>query len=125
MTKTQMTERIIRAMDNPFFNVLGHPTGRLIFKRAPYELDFEKLIKAAVDRGKFFEINCQPDRLDLTAENCQMAQELGAKFSISTDAHSTSGLNYLHYGTDQARRGWVEKKNVINSLQWKDLKKLL
>lgn len=125
MNKEKMTERIIRAMDNPYFNVLGHPTGRLIFKRAPYEIDLEKIIKAAVERGKFFEINCQPDRLDLDAEHCQMVQEMGAKFSISTDAHSTMQLDFLNFGTDQARRGWVEKKNVINTLMWKDLKKLL
>ena len=125
MSKTDMTERIIRAMDNPYFNILGHPTGRLILKRAPYEFDFEKVIKAAIERGKFFEINCQPERLDLNAENCQMIKELGARFSISTDAHSTFELNYLNNGTDQARRGWIEKKHVINTLPWKDLKKLL
>ncbi|MDD4974635.1 MAG: DNA polymerase/3'-5' exonuclease PolX [Bacteriovorax sp.] len=125
MNKKDMTERIIRAMDNPYFNILGHPTGRLIFKRAPYEFDLEKVVKAAVERGKFFEINCRPDRLDLSAEHCQMVQELGAKFAISTDAHSTMELNFLNFGTDQARRGWVEKKNVINSLMWKELRKLL
>ena len=125
MNKTQMTERIIRAMDNPYFNILGHPTGRLIFKRSPYEIDFEKIIKAAAERGKFFEINSQPDRLDLSAENCQMFQELGAKFSISSDAHSTTELEFLNFGTDQARRGWIEKNSVINTLMWKDLKKLL
>jgi DNA polymerase (family 10) len=125
MSKEDMTERIIRAMDNPYFNILGHPTGRLIFKREPYEFDFEKIIKAAVERGKFFEINCRPERLDLDAEHCQMVKELGAKFSISSDAHSTSELNFLNFGIDQARRGWIEKKNVINCLMWKDLKKLL
>lgn len=125
MNKKEMTDRILRAMDNPYFNILGHPTGRLIFKRAPSEFDFEKIIKKAVESGKFFEINCQPDRLDLNAEHCQMVQEMGAKFAISTDAHSTLELNFLNYGVDQARRGWIEKKNVINCLAWKDLKKLL
>lgn len=125
MSKMDMTERIIRAMDNPYFNVLGHPTGRLIFKRGPSEFDLEKIIKAAVERGKIFEINCQPDRLDLSAEHCQMAQELGAQFAISSDAHGTTELDFLSFGVDQARRGWVEKKNVINSLLWKDLKKRL
>ncbi|MFA6238026.1 MAG: DNA polymerase/3'-5' exonuclease PolX [Bacteriovorax sp.] len=125
MSKDDMTERIIRAMDNKYFNILGHPTGRLIFKREPYELDLEKIIKAAVERGKFFEINSQPVRLDLNAEHCQMAHELGAKFSISTDAHSTSELEFLNLGTDQARRGWIEKKNVINTLSWKELKNFL
>lgn len=125
MGKMDMTERIIRAMDNPYFNVLGHPTGRLIFKRGPSEFDLEKIIKAAVERGKFFEINCQPDRLDLSAEHSQMAQELGAQFAISSDAHGTTELDFLSFGVDQARRGWVEKKNVINSLLWKDLKKRL
>lgn len=125
MSKMDMTERIIRAMDNLYFNILGHPTGRLIFKRGPSEFDLEKIIKAAVERGKFFEINCQPDRLDLSAEHSQMAQELGAQFAISSDAHGTTELDFLSFGVDQARRGWVEKKNVINSLLWKDLKKRL
>lgn len=125
MSKNNMTERLLRAMDNPYFNILGHPTGRLIFKRPSYDFDFEKIIKAAVERGKIFEINCQPDHLDFNAENCQMANELGAKFAISTDAHSTAELHFLNLGTDQARRGWVEKKSVINSFAWEDLKKIL
>lgn len=125
MNKRDMTERLMRAMDNPYFNILGHPTGRLIFKRAHSEFDFEKIIKAGVERGKFFEINSQPARLDLSSENCQIACELGAKFAISSDAHSTAELELINYGTDTARRGWVEKKNVINSLEWSELKKLI
>jgi DNA polymerase (family X) len=125
MSAEAMTERIIRAMDNRYFNILGHPTGRLILKRDPFEFDFERVVQASVERGKFLEINCQPNRLDLNAEHCQLAQELGAKFVISTDAHSNSGLDNMHLGVAQARRGWVEKKNVVNALSWKELKALL
>lgn len=125
MDKEMMTERILRAMENPYFNVLGHPTGRLLFKREPYELDLEKIIRTAVERGKFFEINSQPDRLDLSAEHCQLAQELGAKFFINSDSHSTNGFNFLNYGVAQARRGWIERKNVMNTLSWKELQKIL
>ena len=120
-----MTKRILKAMENPYFNILGHPTGRLIFKREPSELDFEKIIQTAVASGKFFEINGQPDRLDLDAQHARLAQELGAKFAINSDAHSTMELNFIQNGISQARRGWIEKKNVINGLSWSLLKKLL
>lgn len=125
LNKEAMTERILRAMDNPYFNILGHPTGRLSLKREPYELDIERIFKEAVERGKFLEINSQPERLDLSAELCQMAQELGVKFAISSDAHSINELNFINYGVAQARRGWVEKMNVINTLSWNELKKIL
>jgi DNA polymerase (family 10) len=125
MNKEMMTKRILKAMENPYFNVLGHPTGRLLLKREPYEFDLERIIRAAVELGKIFEIDSQPDRLDLSAEHCQMAQELGAKFVIDSDAHSISGLNYLNYGVAQARRGWIERKNVLNTLPWEKLRKIL
>ncbi len=125
MKRGAMTKRILKAMENPYFNVLGHPTGRLILKREPSELDFEKIIQSAVASGTFFEINGQPDRLDLDAEHARLAQELGAKFAINSDAHSTMELNFIQNGIFQARRGWIEKKNVINGLSWSHLKKLL
>lgn len=125
MNKEMMTKRILKAMENPYFNVLGHPTGRLLLKREPYEFDLEKIIRKAVELGKIFEIDSQPDRLDLSAEHCQLAQELGAKFVIDSDAHSISGLNYLDYGVAQARRGWIERKNVLNTLPWEELRKML
>lgn len=121
----KQTDRILRAMDNPYFTILGHPTGRLINKREPYDADFERIIKAAKERGCFFEINGQPDRLDFNDLFCQMAKKEGLKFSISTDAHSVSQLEFMQFGIYQARRGWLEAKDVINTLPLINLKKLL
>jgi len=122
--KTQ-TERIIKAMDNPYFNILGHPTGRLIPSRKPYLLDMLKIMEAAKEKNCILEINAQPARLDLNDIYCQMAKKIGVKFSISSDAHSISGLNLMIYGINQARRGWVEAKEVINTYSLNDLKKLI
>ena len=125
MSAQKQTERIIRAMDNPYFNILAHPTGRMINKRAPLELNLEKLMKAAVDRGCFMEINANPERLDLSDRYCKMAQEMGLKLAISTDAHSQTELRFVRFGVDQARRGWLEAGDVLNTRSWTDLKKLL
>lgn len=122
MSKSAMTKRILKAMDNPYFNVLGHPTGRLILKREGYEIDLEKIIRAAVERNIAFEINSQPERLDLKPELSQMAQDLGAKFVINSDAHSTRELEFLTLGSFNARRGWIEKSNVLNTLEWAELR---
>lgn len=121
----KQTERIIRAMDNPYFNILAHPTGRLINERDPYEIDMEKLIKAAKDRGCFIELNAHPYRLDLTDVYCKLAKEQGVKIAISTDAHSTGDLDFMRYGVFQARRGWIEPEDVINTRSVESLKKLL
>jgi DNA polymerase (family 10) len=112
-------------MDNPYFNILAHPTGRLINERAPFEIDLEKLLEAAAERGCFMELNAYPDRLDLADRYCKMAKEMGVKVAISTDAHSKSDLEFMRFGLDQARRGWLEPEDVINTRPWKDLKKLM
>jgi DNA polymerase (family 10) len=125
LSKKQMTERIIRAMDNPYFNIFAHPTGRLINERRPYEVDLEKIMEAAKERGCFLEINAQPDRLDLSDRHCKMAKDMGLKLAVSTDAHSVSDLDLIRYGLDQARRGWLEPDDVINTRSLKDLKKIL
>jgi DNA polymerase (family 10) len=125
LSKKQMTERIIRAMDNPYFNIFAHPTGRLINERGPYEVDLEKIMEAAKERGCFLEINAQPDRLDLSDRHCKMAKDMGLKLAVSTDAHSVSDLELIRYGLDQARRGWLEPDDVINTRSLKDLKKIL
>jgi DNA polymerase (family 10) len=121
----KQTERILRAMDNPHFNILAHPTGRLINARDPYEVDVERLIDAAAERGCFLELNAHPDRLDLKPSHCQAAKEKGVKIAISTDAHSTGNLAYMRLGVGQARRGWLEAGDVLNTRPWKQLKKLL
>jgi DNA polymerase (family 10) len=125
LSREKQTERIIRAMDNPYFNILAHPTGRLIGERAPYDVDMERVMEAAQERGCFLEVNAQPDRLDINDVHCKMAKEMGLKIAISTDAHSVNELDYLHFGVGQARRGWLEAEDVLNTRSWKELKKLL
>lgn len=121
----KQTERIIRAMDNPYVNIFSHPTGRLINERDAYDVDMERLMEAAKERGCFLELNAHPDRLDLADVHCKMAREMKLKVAISTDAHSVNGLGYMRFGIWQARRGWLEADDVINTRKWKDLKKLL
>lgn len=125
LSKEKQTERIIRAMDNPHFNILAHPSGRLINEREPYEVDMEKLMKAALERGCFFELNAHPDRLDLTDIYCKMAKEMGLKVAISTDAHSTGDLDFMRFGVGQARRGWLDSGDVLNTRSLRELLKLL
>ncbi|MCL6583579.1 MAG: DNA polymerase/3'-5' exonuclease PolX [bacterium] len=121
----KQTERIIRAMDNPYFNILAHPTGRLINERKPYEVDMERLIEAARQRGCFMELNAHPDRLDLNDIHCKMAKEMGVKIAVSTDAHNLTDLDFMRYGVDQARRGWLEPEDVLNTRDWPKLQQLL
>jgi DNA polymerase (family X) len=125
LSRKNQTERIIRAMDNPHFTILAHPTGRLINERAPYDVDLETVMKAAKERGCFLEVNAHPDRLDISHANCKMAKEMGLKLAISTDTHRITDLDYMHFGVNQARRGWLEPKDVINTRSLKELMKLL
>ncbi len=125
LSREQQTERILRAMDNPHFSILAHPTGRLINRREPYAVDLMRLIEAAAQRGCALELNAHPERLDLDAEHCQAAREQGVKIAISTDAHSSDNLNYMALGINQARRGWLEAADVLNTRGWPELKKLL
>ncbi len=111
----QQTERLIRAMDHPCVNIIAHPSGRLIAEREPYQLDIKRLMRAAIERNCFLEVNAQPTRLDLSDAHCRMAKEMGLKLAISSDAHTTETLNYLRFGVDQARRGWLEPDDVINT----------
>jgi DNA polymerase (family 10) len=119
--KSQQTERILRAMDNRYFNILGHATGRLLLKRPGYELDIEAIVGHAKQNGCFFEINSSPDRLDLSAENARLAHGAGILIAVSTDAHSTREFGTVRYGVDQARRAGLDKKSILNCLPWKDL----
>lgn len=125
LSRKKMTERILRAMDNPYFNILAHPTGRLINERDPYEIDLEKIMEGAKERGCFLEINAHPDRLDLSDSHAKLAKDMGLKLAISTDAHNIADLDFIRYGVDQARRGWLEPDDVINTRSLKQLKKLL
>lgn len=121
LSEEKQTERIIRAMDNPYVNILAHPTGRLINDREPYAVNIETLIAAAAERGCFMEINSQPSRLDLKDSHARMAVEAGLKLAISTDAHSEADLALMKYGVSQARRGWLTKEDVLNTRSAKDL----
>ncbi|HEY4310810.1 MAG TPA: PHP domain-containing protein [Pirellulales bacterium] len=125
LNREQQTNRLLRAMDNPYFNILGHATGRLLLKREGYELDFDKLMQHARSRDCFFEINSSPDRLDLSAERARMAKEQGIKIAINTDAHSTRELCFISAGINQARRGWLGAKDVLNTHSLAALRKLL
>ncbi len=115
LSKQEQTERILRAMDNPYCNIIAHPTGRLINQRDPYLVDLERIMQVAKERGCILEINSQPQRLDLNGEHLRMAREMGVKLVISTDAHSASGLNLMRYGVAQARRGWLTAQDVLNT----------
>ena len=124
LPRDKQTERIIQAMDNPLFNIFAHPTGRLIGQRPPYEVDMDRIIDAASERGCFLEVNASPDRLDLNDVHCRLAKERGVKVAISTDAHAIGHFDLIRFGVDQARRGWLEADDVLNTRSWKALKAL-
>ena len=121
----KQTERILRAMDHRYFSMLAHPTGRLIDEREPYAVDMIKIIHNARDRGCFLELNSNPRRLDLYDIYCQVAKSEGVLVSINSDAHSINDFNYLSLGIGQARRGWLEKDDVLNTRPLAQLRKLL
>ncbi len=125
LSQQKQTERVLRAMDNRCFSILAHPSGRLINQRPPYALDMERVMRGAVERGCYLEVNAQPDRLDLTDAHCRLAKQLGLKLAISTDAHATTDLDFLRFGVDQARRGWLEPEDVLNTRRLGELRALL
>lgn len=116
-----MTQRILKALGNPYVHALGHPTGRLIGERDPYEVDMDRVIEAALDNDKALEVNGSYMRLDLKDLHVRKAVEAGVKIIISTDAHSIAQLDFMKYGVATARRGWVEKKSVLNALELEEL----
>ena len=121
LSREKQTERIIRAMDNPHFHILGHPTGRHIGKRPPYDVDLERVMAAALEHGCYLEINASPERLDLNDIYAKLAKAMGLKVVISTDAHHVNGLSNMKYGVWQARRGWLEPEDVLNTRDWQTL----
>lgn len=125
MSEADMTERIIRAMENPNVDIIFHPTGRLIQKREPYKVNMDEIIKAAERTKTVLEINAHPKRLDLKDEYIRKAVEAGVKLAIDSDAHSVTHFKFLEFGIAQARRGWAEKKDVINTRSWQETLKLL
>lgn len=125
MGRADMTARIKKAISNPHADILFHPTGRIIQKREAYELNMEKILKHAKKTGTVVEIDAYPDRLDLKDEHARMTVNLGVKLAINTDAHSTSHMRYMELGIAQARRGWAEKKDVINTRPLAEILKLV
>jgi DNA polymerase (family 10) len=124
MDREQQTDRLLRAMDNRYFNILGHATGRLLLKRPGYEIDIDRVVNQARKNGCFFEINSSPDRLDLSAENARRAAEAGVMIAVNTDSHSTGELPIIRCGIDQARRAGLEKTTILNCLPWQKLQRL-
>lgn len=124
-SKEKLTGRIIKAMQNKYLTFISHPSGRLIGQREPYELDYDEIFKTARETNTFMEINSYPLRLDLTDVWARSAKEKAVKIVIATDAHQIGHFDYMKYGVATARRGWLEKKDVINTLPLEKLIKLL
>ena len=125
LPREAQTGRVVRAMQNRHVSIIGHPTGRLIGTREPYEVDMDRVTSAARELNCALEINAEPDRLDLNDLHAHMAKSKGVKIAISTDAHSINAFQYMRYGIDQARRAWLTAKDVVNTRPLDELKRLL
>ncbi len=124
-SREEMTARICRAMEHPAVHVIGHPTGRLIGSRGGYQVDVVRLIEKAVETGTALEINCSPQRLDLSEEYLGLARRRGVPLLINTDAHSKATMTDMVYGVTAARRGWLEAGDILNTLPLKQMQKAL
>jgi DNA polymerase/3'-5' exonuclease PolX/histidinol phosphatase-like PHP family hydrolase len=120
LSRSEMTERMLAAVENPYTQIIGHPTGRLLLRREALDYDVEKVLDACAKHGVAMECNSYPDRLDLKDVYLRMCKEKGVKVVISTDSHNTGNLAFIRYGVTMARRGWLEKKDVINTLPVKE-----
>ncbi len=118
LDRSEMTERLLAAIENPYTQIVAHPTGRLLLRREAFSFDMEKVLDAARRHGVAMECNAFPDRLDLNDVHLRMAKDRGVKITISTDAHSTKHLRYMKYGVGMARRGWLEREDVLNTLSY-------
>jgi DNA polymerase (family 10) len=115
-SEEEMTQRILRAIDNPYTTIIGHLTGRLLLSRDPYKLDIETVLRRATETGTVIEINADPHRLDLDWRYCKHAKEMGVRFAVNPDAHDVLAFSYIDYGINIARKGWLTKEDVINCL---------
>jgi DNA polymerase (family 10) len=125
LPREAQTDRVVRAMENRHVSIVGHPTGRLIGEREPYAIDMDRVLSAAHDLGCYVEINAEPDRLDLNDIHAFAAKSKSVKVAVSTDAHSVNAFQYMRFGIDQARRGWLTADDVINTRSLAQLRKLL
>jgi len=117
--KRDRTERILRAVDIRYFNILGHATDPRLLKRPGYEIDLDRILRHAKYNGCSFKINANPGRLDLTAENVRTVASAGLRIAVSTEAHSTAQLEFARCGIDQTRRAWLTRSNLQYTLSWK------
>jgi DNA polymerase (family 10) len=125
MDRVVMTDRVITAMQHPQVDILAHPTGRLLTRREPFQIEMEEVLQAARDLDLAVEINANPNRLDLSDVHAHRAKELGVRVCINTDAHSVQGLDHMSYGVDQARRAWLNKGDVLNTMTLNGIRKWL
>lgn len=120
-SKEQLTDRIIAACNNKFVNIIAHPTGKLWKVRDAYELNFPKILKTAKETNTALEIDCFPDRMDLNGSHAKLAKDYGVKIAIDSDSHAIEHLKFMKYGVSTARRGWLEKKDCLNTLKLEQL----
>ncbi len=125
LSRARQTERILRALEHPLVTMLAHPTGRLIESREPYDVDMLQILRKASARGRFLELNAHPERLDLSDTYCHMAKDEGVLVSVNSDAHGVSQFDNLQYGIGQARRGWLARKDVLNTRNCAQLRALI
>lgn len=125
LSRDKQTKRVLNAMQHPYFSILAHPTGRLLEHRDAYDVDMNRIIREAKQRGCYLELNAQPERLDLSDTYCQMAKNEGVLISVNSDSHNINGFDNLKYGIGQARRGWLESKNILNTHPFKQVQELL
>jgi DNA polymerase (family 10) len=118
MTAKKMTDRMVAAIEHPLMDALGHPTGRKIESRPPYDVDMERVIEAAVRTGTMIEINASPDRRDLNESHARAAAAAGVRILVNSDAHSTANFELLKYGIATARRAWLSAEQVANTRPW-------
>jgi DNA polymerase (family 10) len=124
-SREQLTRRLASAMKNPYVGIIAHPTGRLIGEREAYDVDMDEVLKTAKQTGTALEINAYPLRLDIDDTYARRAKDMGIPIVISTDTHVTTQFDYMSYGISTARRGWLEKSDVANTMELKKLLKQL
>ena len=125
LPKQEMTARVIHAIETGAVDIVGHPTGRILLRREPYAVEMEAVMRAAKFHGVAMELNAFPDRLDISDVHCRMAKDIGVKIVISTDSHTPAHLRLMGYGVGNARRGWLEAKDVLNTRDADEFVRLL
>ena len=125
MERSEMTQRILAAMESGRVDILGHPTGRIIGRRDPVQLDLDRVLESAAEQSVAMELNCFPDRLDLKDVHCRQAKSMDVMVAMGTDSHTIRHLEYIAFGIVTARRGWLEKGDIMNALGTAELEKRL